>query len=475
MGIFGMSKSILLALAAFLLPAMASAVYLDPDGSGQALIFPYYTVQSANGDGFNTYLSIVNGSNDAKALRLRVREARNSRAVASVNLFLAPHDMWTGAIVPGAAADDPPRLISRDASCASPALPDDGLALDRSAFTGALEDQNGLETDRLREGFVEVLEMGVLAAPHAAYATPPRACASLLGPVQVSAPTGGLSGTVTLINVANGTDFAVNATALAELAAKPYFRVASDPYPDFNAAEIDPWSVTVQGGFAYRGVWSRPVDAVSAVLMTRRLYGEFVLDTATRSRSEIMVTYPTRQFYATSFAAVPPFSSAARWAFSCTQLSEALLYAYRDREGTAPLFVDGIRTCSTVVPLSFRLPESNPGSGPSLVFGSHLRETPRDPAMFPGFANGAFEIMNVDPIVSTFSTHSLTSGTSSQRIDLSTGTVTTQAFRLLGYPMIGFWVRTFENGTLTCDAGRCQGNYGAAFPLTRGEDTVVVP
>jgi hypothetical protein len=483
MGIFGMSKSILCALAALLLPAMASAVYLNPDGSGQALIFPYYTVQSASGNGFNTYLSIVNRSNDAKALRLRIREARNSRAVASINVFVAANDMWTGAIVPGPGVDDPPRLISRDASCTSPVLPDEGLALDRSAFTGALEDQNGADTDRLREGFVEVLEMGVLAPPNAADAAPPRKCASLSGPVAVTAPSGGLSGTITLINVANGTDFAVNATALAELASKPYFRVASDPYPDFNATEIDPWSVTVQGGFAYRAVWTRPVDAVSAALMVRRAFGEFVLDTATRSRSELVVTYPTRHFYVTQAGAVPPFIEAARWAFSCTSIGDELAFTYRSRSGIAPSldlpasppFATGIRTCSAVVPFSFRLPETNPGNGPSQVFGSRLRETPRDPALFAGFVNGTFEIMNVAPFVTNSSIHSLTSQTSSQRVDLSTGAVTVGASRFLGYPMIGFWVRTFENGTLSCEAGKCQGNYGAAFPLTRSEDTAVVP
>ena len=33
-----------------------------------------------------------------------------------------------------------------------------------------------------------------------------------------------------------------------------------------------------------------------------------------------------------------------------------------------------------------------------------------------------------------------------------------------GLPVTGFMVRTFDNGTLTCATGSCQGNYSALFP-----------
>ena len=38
----------------------AQAIYHDPNGTGQALVYPYYTVQSASGNAFNTYISVVN-------------------------------------------------------------------------------------------------------------------------------------------------------------------------------------------------------------------------------------------------------------------------------------------------------------------------------------------------------------------------------------------------------------------------------
>jgi len=37
------------------------------------------------------------------------------------------------------------------------------------------------------------------------------------------------------------------------------------------------------------------------------------------------------------------------------------------------------------------------------------------------------------------------------------------AATFFGLPATGFMVRTFVNGTLTCGAGACQGNYSALF------------
>ena len=60
----------------------------------------------------------------------------------------------------------------------------------------------------------------------------------------------------------------------------------------------------------------------------------------------------------------------------------------------------------------------------------------------------------------------LSSLPSSLRIDLATGQMFTGAHTFHGLPVIGFSLRTFSNGTLSCaGAPACQGNYGGAFPL----------
>ena len=94
----------------------AHAVHLDPNGMGQVLIYPYYTV---NG-GRTTLLSVVNPTNDTKAIKLRVREGVDGQSVLDMNLYLAPYDVYAAALVTDGDGE-PARLISTDVSCTVPA------------------------------------------------------------------------------------------------------------------------------------------------------------------------------------------------------------------------------------------------------------------------------------------------------------------------------------------------------------------
>ena len=88
------------ALLAGFIAAPAAAVYLDATGIGQALLYPYYTVRAAEGNAFNTYISVANTADQAVVAKVRFREGRDSRLVAEFNLYLAGIDMWTAALVP---------------------------------------------------------------------------------------------------------------------------------------------------------------------------------------------------------------------------------------------------------------------------------------------------------------------------------------------------------------------------------------
>src|SRR5947199_9201153 len=80
----------------------ADAVNVNPNGLGQALIYPYYTVNSdAAGNAYNSLLSVVNTTTSAKAVKVRFLEGKNSREVLDFNLFLSKKDAWTAAILPG--------------------------------------------------------------------------------------------------------------------------------------------------------------------------------------------------------------------------------------------------------------------------------------------------------------------------------------------------------------------------------------
>jgi hypothetical protein len=49
------------------LSGMANAVNVNPDGLGQVLLYPYYTVNGGN----STLVSIVNTTDQAKAVKVR--------------------------------------------------------------------------------------------------------------------------------------------------------------------------------------------------------------------------------------------------------------------------------------------------------------------------------------------------------------------------------------------------------------------
>ena len=64
-------------MTGFLATAPALAVRVNPDGHGQALIYPYYTARATiSGKSFVTALSVVNTMSKPKVVRVRLYEGR---------------------------------------------------------------------------------------------------------------------------------------------------------------------------------------------------------------------------------------------------------------------------------------------------------------------------------------------------------------------------------------------------------------
>src|SRR5262245_56734028 len=90
----------------------AGAVSVNPRGTGQVLLFPYYTANGGN----QTLLTLVNTTARAKALKLRFNEARNGRTVFEMNLYLAAYDTWAAAVF-AAGATGVASIGTVDVSC----------------------------------------------------------------------------------------------------------------------------------------------------------------------------------------------------------------------------------------------------------------------------------------------------------------------------------------------------------------------
>jgi hypothetical protein len=127
---------------------VAQAVSVNADGSGQVLIFPYYNTQA----GFQTNFSFRNTKNQFKAVKVRLRESENSNDVLDFNVYMSPFDVFTFA-VKGTAAG--PVLVTSDKTCTFPTVPAAPVALKGDVYKET-------NIDDAREGYVEVIEMGVI-------------------------------------------------------------------------------------------------------------------------------------------------------------------------------------------------------------------------------------------------------------------------------------------------------------------------
>lgn len=315
----------------------ANAVYINHDGLGQALVYSYFTAR----DGNATLLSVVNTTNNAKIVKVRFLEGKNSKEVLDFNLFLSPFDVWTGAVVPAtsAAAANLPgytnpavdalggaMLVTADRSCTNPKVPAVGAAFRNFAYSGDTTVAANQSMDRTMEGYIEMIEMAEIVSTSTLWAdvkhtkanswTP--AC-SLVSNASVNAqpsgtltgPTGGLFGAGTLLNAGGGTNTGYDALALNDFwstGTGPQFTASGTILPNLSSA-TGTTSVVQNGQLIYLTPWNDGVNAVSATMMHAKVMNEYAHTGDGVIGTDWVLTMPTKRFYVNSTVAIPPFQS----------------------------------------------------------------------------------------------------------------------------------------------------------------------
>lgn len=375
------------ALAALgLCASTCGAVRLDPDGMGQVLLYPYYTVRHGN----QTVYTVTNHTDRHKVLQVQMSEGRNGRNVIGFNVLLAPYDSWSATTFSFSDADDEAFLLPGDASCTYPRFDaftfSDGRGyaqLRPWSYTGTRRDAGPGTYDRTREGYIKIFELATVVpeTPPAVAMTPtaggvPAGCASLIEAYEggywaqdrkahLTNPTGGLSGEAMVLNVAAGTVMAYQATALADFRADPadvpqgsratvlnHFKPAeegvglddalSDPATGFVTATIQ--LPNRRQDLVYPR--ERAIDAVSAVLSADAVNVNYVNDASIGATTDWVVTFPTRPYYTdqaiVGAAAIKPFTSLYPGAGgSESTASMPVPYSLRDRDGRRVLVTGG--------------------------------------------------------------------------------------------------------------------------------------
>lgn len=498
-----MKKKILsLAVATGLVGAASVAqaqMHINDKGLGEALIYPFYS--AANGN--DTYVHVVNTTDDTKAVKVRFIEAMNSREVLDFNLYLSPEDVWAGVITADPNGNGA-MIRTVDNSCTVPQLGtargsvtemDNGDMRRDEPFVnfGYTNDEDD-SIERTLEGYIEVIEMGQMSpAGSSGSPTPgwaavhdtngvPNSCSLLTnfwssvggtdGPWTVGeadegfVPTwngegtaGGLYGFGVVINVPQGRATGYDAVAIDDFVADGDPILHENPGDEFPNLNDGQDSATIFDGvtpltMTFTQADGGSADAVSSLLMSSRIMNDYVVDPAINATTDWVVAMPTKRFYVnvgTQYADVP-FNSP--WDTELNQACEYIAFDFWDREEaveistTGPVFSprptqqtgSDLTLCREVSLISFAGSDSALNGSGKILHGI-------DPGYNEGWASLSFEPSDLN---------------SASRANLQTGARQLESDGgdiLSGLPVTGFAVFSYQNGQLE---GGVLSNYSAS-------------
>ncbi|MBL4659871.1 MAG: hypothetical protein JKY19_05915 [Alcanivoracaceae bacterium] len=446
----------LIMIMMFSVNSVNAAVSLNQKGIGQVLIFPYYTV---NND-INTLISITNTTDKVKALKIRFLEGKNNRDTLIFNIYLGPHDIWTGALVStnstiqGHEGEDSVKLITNDASCTVPTNIT-GQEFLPFALEGEFADGIDANMSRVTEGQIHIFEMGNVVADFADLASPghenfdcqalqsnwltPSGAWTLDTTQNMTAPdgSGGLFGSVSLIDVADGFDVSYNADAIQGYSHVIQHETPASPLPSLNSGST---SESVYTGQLVTIIpWDHPFQAISSLFMMNNLYSEYILDGGIGANTEWVTSFPTKSYYVDpAFApeAVPmaPFTAALDTTGAC---ESAQIELYNRETGINIAGQDTIDLCwGTNI---FEFTKELDGNETSLLLGSN-NATAITTSSDTGWLNLEF-----NQAVTT--------------MDVSVNN-NPRSITINGLPMAGFAMQRYVNGNLE---GGILANYAGLF------------
>jgi hypothetical protein len=313
-----LSVSLALALGMGMAASSGTALAVELDNNdrlGDAGIFQYYTV---NG-GWQTFIRIINTSDEGASVKIRFREAANSREVLDFIVFLSPYDVWVGWTDPDATGQGNPGVRTNDTSCL---YPNQGNTLKQGfigvpgkpgvrgadfkdfAYTDPYYDDGGnsdhTPLQRMSEGHVEVIgiarhEVGELFTAYITHETDgePLSCSSAATLWETDEGDEGAKGKDLdnvlamngyLINVTEGKGAGFDPDILINFAYNSLWEAAHFTATDPDMDSADPGFVTEGVRFKQKGILmnllgSEPVtggvDAVSYEFMRASVINEW--------------------------------------------------------------------------------------------------------------------------------------------------------------------------------------------------------
>lgn len=270
----------------------AHAVMRSAQGQGEALILPYFNTLQGN----TTLLTLAIPESPAKAIKVHFRNT-SGEIVFSFNLYLEGRGSWVAAL---SSVDGSTTLSVPDGSCVLPNL--------------AIADLGELE--KVRSGFVEIIEMGDTNTPEVpseeiremaqnqdctgletmwstgVWAEDPTA--------GLAEPSGGIHASASIINVERGTQYGFNAIALQDFSDIVQHTMPTNALPDLTSAHTmdtdsgETISTVCDEKDCQSYVWGEPIDAVASALAAFSMQGDFSTAEGVGTKTEAILTFPLR-------------------------------------------------------------------------------------------------------------------------------------------------------------------------------------
>lgn len=341
-------KTLALAVASATLASSVALADQTVSSTGQVLLYPFYTTEN----NANTYMHVVNNTDDQKAVKVRFMEAQNSSVVLEFNVYLGPHDIFPVAL----ASNDfgGTSVITNDSTCTVPQLgtsnpPYDGTqellasgaTLRSQPFVPYLfETEESGDISRTLMGHLEVIEMGVVSdtidvanCEVVSDLWSSGAWASNTA-TNVTGPTGGLSGSSLFIVPSLAYSMSMPVTAIDGWAKSGtnYHKGPGVLAPDLD----DGVSKAVVNGVTvnYTSKTNGSVLAMSALLASQSINNEIQTEDTLAAETDWVVTFPTKKYF-TKDAASAPFTVA----YDSTKVDggacEPMTLVRRDRESNS--------------------------------------------------------------------------------------------------------------------------------------------
>ena len=367
-----MKKTLLAVATSAALAAPYANAQQTLDDTGQVLLYPFYSTQNAS----NTYMHVVNNTNEQKAVKLRFMEGQGSSVVLEFNVYLDAYDIFPVAL----ASNDfgGTSVLTTDATCTVPELGTsnapyngeqtelaDGAILRSQPFVPyQYENEESGDISRTLIGHAEVIEMGVVADT-----IDVSDCAAITSLWQsgdwasnaatdVASPSGGLSGSSLFINpdLAFSMDLSVVAIDGWAKDATNYHTGPGTLTPALTGGVT---TATVDGvTLDYTSKTNGAVLATSALLTASAIYNEVQVEDVLAAETDWVLTFPTKRH----LDGVAPFTAAYDDTKANGGACEPMSLVRRDRNSNASngsgTFVpneEGIedKVCNNVQVLSF--------------------------------------------------------------------------------------------------------------------------